>query len=220
MKIADGIYAYIWRGFFENNCNMFYFSEPLNMLIDPGLRHHLDLRFEGMKNDGLDPEDVKHVLNTHSHPDHFEGSLYFQEKGASISMHKDEIDFINTVGEDFFAMLGKKFPIIKFDEILQEGKWKVGDTEFEIYHTPGHSPGSICLYWPEKKTLVSGDLIFKESVGRVDIPGGDGAKLKESIEIIETLDIEILLPGHMGYVSGKKDVIRNFDTIRYYLNMM
>ena len=45
MKLCDGVYAYIWRGVFENNCNMYYFGEPLNLLFDPGLARHLDLRF-------------------------------------------------------------------------------------------------------------------------------------------------------------------------------
>jgi hydroxyacylglutathione hydrolase len=104
-------------------------------------------------------------------------------------------------------------PELNFKEVLEEGKWQVGDTELEIIHTPGHSPGSISVYWPEKKTLVCGDLIFEQSVGRTDFPGGDSGLLKESIRRISELDIEILLPGHMNYIQGRDRVKYNFDFI-------
>lgn len=217
MKLTDGLYAYIWRGVFENNSNMYCFGEPLNILFDPGLTHHLDLRFEAMKGDGLDPEAVKMIVNTHCHPDHFEGSEYFMRKTVPIAMHGDEIAFLNDVGPKFYEMMGMKFPSLSFDLSLAEGKWKVGDVELEVFLTPGHSPGSICVYWPEKRALVCGDLIFRESVGRVDFPGGSADKLRESIDRMSSLDIEYLLPGHMEYVAGADNVKKNFDLIKRYV---
>ena len=204
MKITDGIYAYIWKSVFENNCNMYYFGEPLNILFDPGLNNYVDVRMMEMQKDGLTPEDIKYVVNTHGHPDHFEGSAYFMEKNIPLAMHKNEIDFINEVGPTFCEMMGMKFPDIKFDKVLEEGKWKVGNAELEIFVTPGHSPASICIYWPEKKTLVCGDLIFKNSVGRTDFPGGSGELLKKSIKRMSELDIEILLTRAYGFHNGKK----------------
>ncbi len=220
MKLTDGVYAFIWRGVFENNSNMFYFGEPLNMLFDPGLSRHLDLRFEAMRKDGIDPDKIKRVVITHSHPDHFEGGEYFMKKGIPVGMHTDEIAFVKEVGPKFFEMMGMPFPSLTFDLPMQEGPWKVGDVELEVFLTPGHSPGSICVYWPEKKTLVCGDLVFKESVGRVDFPGGSAEKLKQSIEKIASLDIEYLLPGHMDYIAGARDVKRNFDLIKQYVFSM
>ncbi|HNR88685.1 MAG TPA: MBL fold metallo-hydrolase [Spirochaetota bacterium] len=221
MKLCDGVYAYVWRGVFENNCNTFYFGEPLNILFDPGLKHHLDLRFADMKKDGLNPDDINYVVNTHCHPDHLEGSEYFMDKGVKVAMHADEIEFLNTAGPQFFAMFGMPFPKYTFDPVLTEGTWEVNGVGLEVYLTPGHSPGSICVYWPEKKALACGDLIFRESVGRVDFPGGSGAKLKESISRMAGLDVEYLLPGHMECVSGARDVQRNFEMIRqYFFSMM
>jgi glyoxylase-like metal-dependent hydrolase (beta-lactamase superfamily II) len=220
MKVCDGIYAYIWKGVFENNCNMFYFSEPLNMLFDPGLVRHMDLRFDAMKKDGINPDDIKFVVNTHSHPDHFEGSYIFADKGIPVGMHQEDLDFITDFGPSFAQMLGMKMPPVKISDILAEGKWKVGDIELEIYHTPGHSPGSISVYWPEKKALVCGDLIFEASVGRVDFPGGDGRILKKSIERMAELDIEIVLPGHMNFIQGRDKVLRNFEMIRSYFSFI
>ena len=220
MKLSEGVYAYIWKGFFENNCNMYYFGEPLNMLFDPGLKHHLDLRFNGLKEDGIAVEDVRYVVNTHCHPDHFEGSVFFMGKDVRVAMHRDEISFLNEQGPVFFRMFGMEFPEMSFDDVLDEGTWTVAGTELQVIKTPGHSPGSISVYWPEKKTLVCGDLIFKESVGRVDFPGGNAADLKESIRNISKLDIEILLPGHMGYIKGRDEVRKNFDIIERYVFSM
>lgn len=213
MKIIDGIFAYTWKSNFENNSNMYYFGEPLNILFDPGLNNYVDLRMMEMQKDGLNPENIKYIVNTHGHPDHFEGSTYFMGKNIPIAMHKDEIDFVNKIGPMFCEMMGMQFPDIKFDKVLGEGKWKIGNTELEIFATPGHSPGSICIYWPEKKTLVCGDLVFENSVGRTDFPGGNGELLKNSIKKISGLDIEILLPGHMGFIKGKNAVSKNFDSI-------
>lgn len=220
MKIDDGIYGYVWRGFFENNCNMYYFGDPLNILFDPGLARQMDIRLNDFMADKLDPDDIRYVFNTHSHPDHFEGSQHFMGKNIPIAMHRDEIDFVNEVGPKFFAMMGMNFPELRFDMILEEGPLLINGVELEIYHTPGHSPGSICVYWKDKKALVCGDLVFRESVGRVDFPGGSGEKLKESIEKISSLDIEYLLPGHMEYIAGASEVKKNFDLIKRYVFSM
>lgn len=213
MKIIDGVYGYIWRSVFENNSNMYYFAEPLNMLFDPGLHNYVDVRIEEMKKDKLDPGKIKYIVNTHGHPDHYEGSVLFMDKNIPIAIHKNEINFINKTGPMFFEMMGMEIPEIKFDTLLEEGKWQVVETELEIFHTPGHSPDSISIYWPEKKILVCGDLIFQNSVGRTDFPGGNGELLKDSIRRMSEVDIELLLPGHMGFIKGKQEIKKNFDFI-------
>ncbi|HQF07583.1 MAG TPA: MBL fold metallo-hydrolase [Spirochaetota bacterium] len=221
MKVCDGVYSYVWKGYFVNNANMFYFGEPLNILFDPGLKNYLDMRFEEMKKDGLNPKDIKYCINTHCHPDHFEGSLDLASKKIPIGMHEEEIAFYNQLGPQFFQMFGMTFPKLEFNLVMKEGVWNVAGTDLEIYHTPGHSPGSLCMYWKEKKTLVCGDVVFEQSVGRVDFPGGDGNKLIESIKRISKLDIEYLLPGHMNIITGAKAVKKNFEMIEnYYFSMI
>lgn len=220
MKINDSIYAYVWTGIFENNCNMYYFGEPLNILFDVGLKNYIDVRFNEMEKDGLNPDNIKYLINTHCHPDHFEGSLNFKDKGIQVGMHEEEIKFYNEQGPAFFRMFGMPFPEFDFDLVLKEGAWKVGDTDLEIIHTPGHSPGSISIYWPEHKALICGDLVFEQSFGRVDFPGGDGKKLIESIKRVSELDIEILLPGHMNFITGKEHVQNNFRILEQYFSMI
>jgi glyoxylase-like metal-dependent hydrolase (beta-lactamase superfamily II) len=62
--------------------------------------------------------------------------------------------------------------------------------------------------------LICGDVLFEMNTGRVDLPGGNGEELKKSIEMLSQFDIEYLLPGHMGIVTGAENVVRNFDFIR------
>jgi hydroxyacylglutathione hydrolase len=214
MKLTESIFAYIWKSVFENNCNMYYFGEPLNILFDIGLRNYIDVRFDDLKKDSQDPAKIQYILNTHCHPDHFEGSFEFMDKDITVGMLKEEIDFIEKEGSSgLLNMMGFDVPDLNNILALKEGTWKVGDTELEIIHTPGHSPGSICVYWPEKKALVCGDLVFERSVGRTDFPGGNSELLKKSVEKISKLDIEFLLPGHMGLIKGKDEVKANFDYI-------
>ncbi|MGC8811414.1 MAG: MBL fold metallo-hydrolase, partial [bacterium] len=68
--------------------------------------------------------------------------------------------------------------------------------------------------WPEKKALFTGDVIFAMGVGRTDFPGGDGNLLRNSIERLADLDVELLLPGHGEIVKGKRNIQRNFAYIR------
>jgi hydroxyacylglutathione hydrolase len=110
--------------------------------------------------------------------------------------------------------MGTSSPQVNADFFLTEGTLTLGKIDLQIYHTPGHSPGSICLYWPEKKTLISGDVVFSGGEGRTDLPGGDADQLKHSIQRLAELDVEIFLPGHGEILVGRKKVTKNFDFIR------
>ncbi|GAF86797.1 unnamed protein product, partial [marine sediment metagenome] len=90
------------------------------------------------------------------------------------------------------------------------------DFSFQIHYTPGHSPGSICYYDPDKKVLIPGDLIFKGgSFGRYDFPGGSLQDLINSIKSMNNLDVKYLLPGHMGISSnGNKSIELTYRMIK------
>ena len=85
---------------------------------------------------------------------------------------------------------------------------KIGQFTFKILLTPGHSPSSICYYEPDQKILIPGDLVFTGgSFGRYDFPGGSLPKLIDSISRVNDLDVDILLPGHMGIsMDGNRDI--------------
>jgi len=90
----------------------------------------------------------------------------------------------------------------------------LGQERFQIYQTPGHSPGSLTIHWPERKVLFTGDLVFYGGIGRTDFLEGNSKLIKESIERMSHLDTELLLPGHGEVVTGKEMVLRNFEYIR------
>jgi len=107
------------------------------------------------------------------------------------------------------------------DIYLQEGELHLANgsqTTLQIYHSPGHSPGHITIYWPEGKVLIAGGVIFYRSTGRVDLPGGSAKTLKQSIERLSELDIEYLLCGHPyghpGIIKGRSVVQESFRFIK------
>ena len=79
----------------------------------------------------------------------------------------------------------------------EEKEYQIGDFSFQVIYTPGHSKDSICFYFEEEKVMFVGDFIFKESIGRCDLPGGDGGEMKDSLTKIKEYPSDITLyPGH------------------------
>lgn len=139
---------------------------------------------------------VKTVINTHIHFDHTLGNSFFNAGCCTIKAHRLEnkmlYKFTNTIISSLIA--GRKPP--KTDFILSEGDGiPLGHTIVQVFHTPGHSPGSICLYW--NGNLISGDTMFAGGIGRTDIPHGSGNSMKASIRrLIELPDDTLIWPGH------------------------
>ncbi|MBW1708515.1 MAG: MBL fold metallo-hydrolase [Deltaproteobacteria bacterium] len=221
MKIFDGLYFYPWESYSQNNCNSLMITGKVNTLIDPGHQALFPQLAKQLESDGIDYKELDLAINTHSHPDHFEASVSLASYNVPIAMHPAGEDYLKKIGPAFSQALGHKMPEYHIDLYLVEGELELGETRLQVYHTPGHSPGSICLYWPERKVLISGDLIFSQGVGRTDFPGGSGTLLKESIERMAELEIEVLLPGHGPAVFGAQDVKRNFQFIKQmYFQML
>lgn len=214
MRIADNLFIYPWTSFTENNCNTYILGERGQIMIDPGHKHLFTNVEQGLAKDGLSLDAIEAVLFTHSHPDHFEAiELFMDRPGVKLGMNSDEEKFLAQTGPMFAQMMGLPMPEYRLDLDLVEGELEVGGIKLQVFLTPGHSPGHVCLYWPEMKVLFSGDLIFNQGVGRTDFPGGDGELLKASIKRMAELDIELILSGHGEPVNGKQDVARNFELI-------
>ena len=121
---------------------------------------------------------IKYLIDTHEHPDHISGNMDLSEKtGAKIVAHKD-------------AKI-KKDLAVKDEEIIS-----VGETNIKVLHTPGHSPGSICLLVDNK--LITGDTLFVGECGRIDLPGGNAEDLYHSFfdKILNISDNVEVYPGH------------------------
>lgn len=209
MKIRDHLYAFIWDDPMANNCNTYLIDHGKRILIDPGHAHLFGHVRTGLDLLSLGPKDMDVVVITHAHPDHLEGVTIFENTLARTAIHEKEMEFIRSMAPHF----GGDLSSFEAHVLLQEGELHVGGMSFQVIHTPGHSPGSLCLYWPEAKALFTGDVLFAEGLGRTDLPGGDGERLKESIRRLSILDVEYLLPGHGEIVSGKQAIAETFENV-------
>ena len=136
-------------------------------------------------------------------------------------MHRKDWEMVQAMGGYVASTYGVDVDALQPDFFLEAGDLKIGEFEMEVYHAPGHSPGSICLYWPAQKALLTGDVIFKEGLGRTDLPGGDGKQLKASIEHLSELDVTHLMPGHGEIISDRNAVKDNFeDLLRFYFSRL
>lgn len=146
--------------------------------------------------------DLKPVMavNTHGHIDHILGVGHVKGKyGIPFALHGDDIFLVDSApahGQIYGFNLAQA-PVVDIDLKGQE-TIKFGESELQIIHTPGHTPGHINLYDPENKMLITGDTLFKESIGRTDLPGGDYSWIMKSIlEKIMPLGGEVrFYPGH------------------------
>lgn len=211
MKITNHLHAFIWNHMASNNCNTYLITGSEKILVDPGhVMHFAHVRNE-LAELGLGLDDIGLVVITHAHPDHLEAVSLFRNGPAKIAMHELDWQLVESFGPMF--NLNIDISSLRPDVVLGEGEITAGDTTFEVIHTPGHSPGSISLYWQQQKALFAGDMIFRDGLGRTDIPGGDGEQLKQSIRRVEKMDIEMLLPGHGDVIVGKEAVEKNFNQV-------
>jgi len=143
------------------------------LVIDPG--GEVDRIIEEARREGLQ---IKYILNTHGHWDHTVGNDRLKLlTGASIVRHKQE------PGPDVDILL------------VDEKPFRLGEIVFTVFHTPGHTPGGVCLY--AEGQLVTGDTLFVGDSGRTDLPGGHRPTLGASIRrLMELPDETIVWPGH------------------------
>ncbi|WP_457554455.1 MBL fold metallo-hydrolase [Candidatus Pyrohabitans sp.] len=169
-------------------------------VIDTGLSaSRLEQRLRGV----VAPERVDYVINTHAHIDHCGGNALFPN--AKTLVH--ELD-ARAMSEGSFYGTASLFSAklrARYHRVLREGD--VIDLEgarLEVLHTPGHTPGSVCLYLAREAALFSGDTLFAGgSFGRADL-GGNMQQLKQSLRRLASLEIEALYPGHMEVVRGRE----------------
>ncbi len=215
MKLDDALYAYLWENPRENNCNTYLIRGELNVLIDPGHLQFMPQLFKEMEDDGCSPEQIHLIVTTHSHPDHLEGVEAWADRPVKIAMSREEERYLSEGGKLLFDMMNKPLPQPRVDFYLKEGDLRLGQHTLEIFETPGHSPGSLSIYWPQKKALWTGDVLFFRGVGRTDFLEGNSSLLLESIERLSRLETEMLLPGHGETVVGRDRVRQNFDYLRH-----
>jgi len=167
-------------------------SNKEGMIIDPG--DEAEVILKNVKDLGLD---IKSIVLTHGHIDHIGAVKEVKEAtGAEVAIHADDAQALqeNSVS----AMFGLSYPTpLPTDRLLKGGdSIDIGDLHFLVVHTPGHSPGGICLVG--EGMVFSGDTLFNYGIGRYDLPGGSYNQLMNSIHTKLTVlpDNTIVYPGH------------------------
>ena len=161
-------------------------------------------------------EQIDTIILTHGHYDHIVNLVRLAEFcNAKVMIGEYELPFLSDAQLSLANQFGEQPPNYPA-EILKDGD-RVGD--FTVYHTPGHTQGSICLFREADGALIAGDTIFPNgSFGRCDLPTGNHAQLVSSINRLAELPVESLWPGHeMPVVTDAKRhvLLSKYDVVRY-----
>lgn len=193
---------------FEENTYILYDDTGECAIVDPGC---CDRSEQKQLTDFITAKNLKPVrlINTHCHIDHVFGIPFVCDHyGLKLEIHEGEL-IVLRFAKQTGIMYGT--PVDEMPEpgaFLTEGDVVTfGNTSLRVLFTPGHSPASICFYDKESKQLISGDVLFKGSIGRTDLPGGNYETLMQNIfSKLMTLDDDVkVYPGHMDATTIGKE---------------
>lgn len=187
------IHRYTYGPFAENTYLVVGLSGRTAMVVDPGMESEPVL--EDARQRGLT---VGLIVNTHGHLDHVACNAYFKrETGAPLAIHAADLPYLAAVRRqaEMYGLDAEDSP--EPDLLLEEGTSLAFDgLAFDVLHTPGHTPGGVCLRRGDQ--MIVGDTLFRGSVGRTDLPGGDWDTLVSSIrnKLFALPDAVRCYPGH------------------------
>ena len=192
----------------ETNCYIVQDEETKEtMIIDPGGEvHKIGEMLETLH------ANVKYIVLTHCHGDHMAGVQELKEKyGGKILIHIEDEPGLKQPDVNLADYVGLGTVILEADSRLNDNDLlHIGNLEFKVLHTPGHTKGGICIYQEDEKILFSGDTIFRGTWGRTDLPTSSFEAIIKSItERIMTLPEDtIIYPGH-----GKSTMVKEEEPI-------
>lgn len=179
--------------------NIYVFED---IIVDTGTGQNMEYILKSIKEAGCSIDDLSLIVNTHNHYDHIGGNRYLD---LEVAMHANDARALEEGDEEALlaTMFGTTMDKMEVTRKLSEGD-KIHD--FEVLLTPGHTPGSICLY--DGENLISGDTVFASGgFGRVDL-GGDMVEMRKSLERLSKLDVKYLFPGHGPAVDNGSQHIK------------
>ncbi|OPY23676.1 MAG: hydroxyacylglutathione hydrolase [Methanobacterium sp. PtaU1.Bin097] len=174
----------------------------MKVLIDSGISQHFNFLTKDLKDIGVDTRSLNMIINTHEHVDHFGANRYLQERvpilahryaATKIVSADDEVMLCRAHGEDPTGYQVNMW--LENLNVLDLGDWFL-----KVLHTPGHTSGSLCIYEPRRKVLISGDTVFaRGTISDISSSGSYGEYIN-SLARLNTMKIDLLLPGH-GAIS-------------------
>lgn len=184
---------------YQENTYLLYDDSLECAFIDPGMYT------AGEQNKVVDFIRENHLkpvllLNTHCHIDHVLGNKFvFDQFGLKPQFHEGELPVLTAV-PSYAPQMGIRYEVSPVPEMYlpETGTIKFGETELKLIFAPGHSPAHLCFYAEKDAVLMGGDVLFRESIGRTDLPGGNTAQLLKNIEekLFTLPDKVIVHPGH------------------------
>lgn len=188
-----------------SDSNVYLLEDEDPVVVDTGTGAFADTTLEEMSK--IVPlKKVGRIVLTHCHYDHLGGAARFQKAtGGRIYLHEAEATPIRA-GDTALVisdMFGARVRQLDIEPLKTGQKLKLGETELEVLHSPGHSPGSIVLLDRRSASAVVGDTVFcNGGVGRWDFPGGDLDELISSLKRLQAMELENMYPGHGPYAEG------------------
>lgn len=190
---------FVFNPFNENTFIVWDDHTKESAVIDPGCSDEVEENelSEFIRNNDLIP---KYLINTHCHLDHIWGCKYIKDKyNPEYLIPEDDLTLLKNASSQ------ANMYNIQFNEppepdnfISEKLKIQLGESPIEFLFTPGHTPGEFCLYFPNENFCIVGDVIFRDSIGRTDLWGGDYSTLIDSIteKLLSLNDEVVIYPGH------------------------
>lgn len=192
------IKSFVFSPFMENTFVIWDNSTMTGAVVDPGM---YDVSEQKQFDDFIAESQInlKYIINTHCHIDHIFGVKYLQDKyQIEYWAPEGDIELIEMaeVQAGMFALDIDKPD--KPNKLLKEESFFIANVKGEFIFTPGHTPGELCIYFPDEKICITGDVLFKEGIGRTDLWGGNYNTLMNSIKnkLLVLPEETIIYPGH------------------------
>ena len=197
-------------GMLECNCSIFGDESTREaIVIDPG--DNVDDILEVLTQHSLK---VATIVITHGHIDHIGGANTLRAyTGAPVHMNSNDLSLLDHLDTQSSWLGMAPVGQIEIDSGANDGDIiSVGSIALTVLHTPGHSQGSISLWIPSEKKLISGDTLFRDSIGRTDLPGGDSKQILKSIKdkLLPLPDDVVIFPGHGPSTTMGREKESNF----------
>jgi len=196
-------------GMLQCNCSVFGDEQSHQaIVIDPG--DNIDEILAILEKHGLR---VKEIVITHAHIDHIGGAAKLKAStGAPVLMNANDQELYDHLDVQA-SWLGMEPPTrTAIDDAARDGDvLTLGPAEFRVLHTPGHTQGSISLWIPGENKLIAGDTLFRDSIGRTDLPGGNPRQILRSIEdkLLKLPEEAVVVPGHGANTTIGREKERN-----------
>jgi glyoxylase-like metal-dependent hydrolase (beta-lactamase superfamily II) len=184
---------------YQENCYVLFDESNECIIIDPGAYTSQE---QNELSRFIESQQLKPVrlLNTHCHIDHVLGNAFVHSLyGLLPEFHSLELELLHAI-PSYAPQMGIRYELSPLPEtfLSESGKIAFGQSELELIFAPGHSPGHLCFYSPADNFLIGGDVLFYQSIGRTDLPGGNHQQLLDTIKHkLFNLPIDcVVYPGH------------------------